>query len=164
MTTNADQALAVTDTLAQGDTCTEAANSDIPTSSCPQPLNNTFRRVSNDVFAVHFKQARDATPIIRRNTSEKLDFTDHECWLSADNQTGAAFHPETSELMSVFSTNRQGEALIVFLTTQYDYMQLNCYAGFLSDFYAKFGFRVVSEQPNWNGENEPSIVYMEYSR
>ena len=88
-------------------------------------------------------------------------------FLSEDNKSGFALvreGREDTELCSVFSTVKgRGGSIMTAATGLADAMgialTLNCYDGYLTYFYAGYGFVETSRVPNWV-EGEPDVVYM----
>ena len=88
-------------------------------------------------------------------------------FLSDDNQAGFALvreNREDTELCSVFSTVKgRGDGIMTTATGLADTMgldlTLNCFDGYLTGFYARYGFVETERFPNWI-EGEPDVVYM----
>ena len=129
-----------------------------------QSLTSLFRRVSSDAFYLAFREAHDKSLQIQRNADLKESYEDHECWLSLDGRAGASVCTKTSELCSVFSTNKSGSELMHQIVSNYDYLWLSCFTGFLLNYYKSFGFDVIRVEENWHGENQPDVAIMEYAR
>ena len=123
-----------------------------------------FHRAASADFEEALTCAQDTSDLIRENTDIKPNYEMFECWLSEDGMCGAAISTDTHELSGVFSLNGRGAALMMHITQEYDFLHLNCYPGFLVDFYASFGFEVTGQDRNWDGEDKPDIVIMQYHK
>lgn len=62
-------------------------------------------------------------------------------------------------LVALHSTDKSGRAAIK-AAIQLGAYKLDCFAGYLSDLYSKFGFEVVRREPNWT-PGGPDVVWME---
>jgi len=76
-------------------------------------------------------------------------------------ETGKSGFGITSDgtLIALHSTDKSGRAAIKAAMKLGAY-KLDCFAGYLSELYAKFGFEVVRREPNWT-PGGPDVVWME---
>lgn len=62
-------------------------------------------------------------------------------------------------LIALHSADKSGRAAIK-AAIQLGAYKLDCFAGYLSELYSKFGFEVVRREPNWT-PGGPDVVWME---
>lgn len=80
------------------------------------------------------------------------------CYMDQEAESGFMVS-ETGELTGLFSLIRgRGKALVTEALKR-GACHLDCFDGFLVDFYKRHGFMVTARQANWN-EGEPDVVYM----
>lgn len=89
------------------------------------------------------------------------EYENHMCFLSPSRHTGFAISPN-GELCSLWSKEGQGRiavATAILLGARH----LNCFDGYLVDFYSKLGFHEYKREPNWT-EGQPDVVFMKLGR
>ena len=82
--------------------------------------------------------------------------SDKELFLHEDGKNG--FILDNGDLQSVFSTNNQGKRS-VWLAIAKGAVTLDCFDGFLPDWYPHFGFEEYKREPNWT-PGEADVVFM----
>lgn len=88
-----------------------------------------------------------------------MDLEGKYLYLSNDKKSGYVLSID-GELTSVFSTVRgRGSAIITHAISK-GAKKLDCFDGYLVDFYRSFGFVEYKRVPNWT-EGEPSVIYMQ---
>lgn len=130
-----------------------------------KPLRSIFLRAAADDFSQHVLTLAQE-PRFKRNLDIKKDYSTFECWMTSDKTKGFAVSPDR-ELTNVFSMVRAtggGREVMDFVTSRYDSLHLNCYAGALERFYIRHGFHVSRREQNWAGDKYPAIVYMHWQR
>lgn len=77
------------------------------------------------------------------------------------NMAGYAIDNKTGELTGLFSTYKGFGTQLVFMAILNGATNLDCFDGFLVDFYKSFGFEETKREKNWT-EGQPDVVYMTY--
>lgn len=97
------------------------------------------------------------------NIEVRSSYEGCDCWLSEDGLCGFAV-TEEGELINVFSVaNGRGSYLMDHILSMYDSLKLNCFEGFLENFYGDAGFTVVAREENYI-TGEVNVVYMQWDR
>lgn len=112
-----------------------------------------YRRALQTAQDTHARVADATTPA---DEWEWDTFTDY--YLTADLQSGFAVR-STGELVGVFSTVKGRGDDLLSRATRYGARRLDCFDGYLVDFYKRHGFRVERREANWVA-GEPDVVYM----
>jgi len=121
-----------------------------------------FEEVLPIVFKEVVLQVVDSGELFRQNLDVKSSYDEYECFLSKDLMSGFAVHRMTCEIINVFSLVKgRGQELLAVATTQFNYMTLNCFDGFLPNVYAKAGFIETKREKNWDPRG-PDVVLMEF--
>lgn len=123
----------------------------------------TFRRIAPDLFLAWHECMRQAHPAIEAATGQHVYVPGTHYYLDSDDpaETGAqafAVRPD-GELVYVWSTKPGHGARIVEAAIEDGATHLDCFDGYLVDFYRRHGFQKVTSLPNWT-EGEPDVVYM----
>ena len=121
-----------------------------------------FKRVSIRTFLSAIELARIESELVKINTSdlnyELLEGID--LYLSDDLKSGFGIRTKNGELVNVFSTvKKRGNDLLKFAVLV-GATCLDCFDGYLVDFYKKHNFVVYKTVPNWT-QGEPSVIYMQ---
>ena len=117
--------------------------------------------VSRDTFKRLFETARRVSPIIRESTSDM----DGEPYLSRstyrlslDGRSGYVVRPD-GELVYVFSLwTGRGDGLVKCAIRD-GASHLDCFDGYLPEFYARHGFTEYRREANWT-PGGPDVVFM----
>lgn len=116
--------------------------------------------VSAEVFGHVFEGARLHT-MIAEATSEFEPSEGALYALAVDGLSGYAVRAD-GELTNVFSVERGRGDGIVTSALSSGAVYLDCFDGYLPEFYARHGFEVNARVPNWT-PGEPDVVYMSLS-
>jgi hypothetical protein len=123
------------------------------------PLVQTeFERVSADEFAHLVRDITANDEFLRNNLTDFETYESFDCWVSPDRRSGYAVTP-AFELVNVFSLCSMGSEVVNHATTRYTFLHLNCFSGYLENFYTAHGFEQYSRQMNWDPSG-PDVVYM----
>src|SRR5690554_6250518 len=122
-----------------------------------------MQSVNKLTFISFFADARAESQVIKDATSSAVEVSmatnQHDEFLLADDGTAGFIVKNGGELIAVFSTVKgQGRELIQ-IAKQCGAEYLDCFDGFLTEFYAKNGFVEVKREPNWT-PGGPDVVYM----
>jgi len=122
-----------------------------------------MQAVDKLAFIVNFATAREESAKVREATSSVAEINQatnqHDRFMLADDGTAGFIVKNGGELIAVFSTVKgQGRELIQ-IAKQCGAEYLDCFDGFLTEFYAKNGFVEVKREPNWT-PGGPDVVYM----
>ena len=114
-------------------------------------------------IASAFVQARALVPperqgYLSQTSSEEIARSGESVFLSTSGRSGFMLTPE-GEIRNLFSTEHAGAAALEQAIREGG-TRLDCFAGFLPQFYERFGFREVRREPNWT-PGGPDVVYME---
>lgn len=112
--------------------------------------------VPHSTFTRYIGIARKWSEAIRFATSETFD-PSGRYFLSADGMAGYGI--VNGELVGVHSRTHGHGADIMRSALANGAMHLDCFEGFLPEFYARFGFVETRRESNW-AENGPDVVYM----
>lgn len=118
--------------------------------------------VSREVFGLAFNLARATDARIAEATSDfdhDLPETETIFRLSLDARSGYAVR-ENGELVYVFSLERGRGNYLVTKALEDGATHLDCFDGYLVDFYGSHGFDIVKRVPNWT-PGCPDVVYMQ---
>lgn len=119
--------------------------------------------VTGNSFYLAVERAKSTKEIYRQNLSNYSvdELNKFRCFLSLDGLTGFCLKKD-GELINVFSLIRGRGKYILFNAFRENNAQaikLDCLKGYLSEFYASFGFRIYKIEKNWE-KNQPDVVYM----
>lgn len=117
--------------------------------------------VSRDTFKRFFEEARRVSPIIRESTSsmDGEPYLTHSTYrIALDGRSGYVVRPD-GELVFVFSLEPGRGRGIVERAKRDGAVYLDCFDGYLVDFYGRHGFVEVKRVANWT-PGEPDVVYM----
>lgn len=124
-----------------------------------------FQQVTARKFARVIKQACEHSERVKamlgRYTVDEYSLM--RCFLTSDGGAGFAIKSD-GDLVNVFNlTGIKGfGSILVNAAIELGAQKLDCFDGFLPEFYAGFGFREVSREKNWT-EGQPDVVYMRYA-
>lgn len=131
-------------------------------------LKYEFQQVAGERFARRVGWVRGMSDFYRNNLDHYESYDGHDCWLAKADCAGFAVSPK-KELVSVFSTQAGcGQAAMLFATARYSELHLNCFEGYLEEFYSQFGFVVAAREKNRNNvsvlvKDHPDVVIMKYA-
>lgn len=125
-----------------------------------------YHRVPRHNFAIAYHAARWESPVVRDATSPVEEVCDGRytrtlyC-LAEDWMSGFAIRPgdEGNELIGVFSLVKGRGSRLIEAALDMGAERLDCFDGFLVDFYQRHGFVETERVPNWT-EGEPDVVFM----
>lgn len=114
-------------------------------------------------IASAFVQARALVPpeqqgYLSQTSSEEIASSGYSAFLSTSGRSGFMLTPE-GEIQNLFSTEHAGAAALEQAIREGG-TRLDCFDGFLPQFYERFGFREVRRESNWT-PGGPDVVYME---
>lgn len=114
-------------------------------------------------IASAFVQARALVPperqgYLSQTSSKEITRSGYCVFLSTSGRSGFMLTPE-GEIQNLFSTEHAGAAGLEQAIREGG-TRLDCFDGFLPQFYGRFGFREVRREPNWT-PGGPDVVYME---
>ena len=131
-------------------------------------LKYEFQQVAGERFARRVGWVRGISDFYRDNLDHYDSYEGHECWLAKTDCAGFAVSPR-KELVSVFSTQAGcGYDAMLFATARYPELHLNCFEGYLEEFYGQFGFVVMARERNRDNlsvlvKTHPDVVIMKYA-
>lgn len=112
-------------------------------------------------FAQHLNGARGISPRIDAATSAidpDLEPEGTRHYLDSVNGAGFAVRKD-GELVFVHSIARGLGAALIEVAVRAGADHLDCFDGYLPEFYARHGFVETSREPNWT-DGEPDVVFM----
>jgi len=122
-------------------------------------MSNAPRPVAPHYFAHLVETAMATDARIADYLSHGVDYSDHECYATADGTAGFAISP-AGDLQSVFNYGASGRgSALVSAAIMAGAVTLDCFDGFLVAFYALHGFKIVKREANWDGVG-PDVVFM----
>ena len=109
--------------------------------------------------------ARTMNSLIADNLSEYKyeDLEGIELYLAVDNLSGFGVVTTTGELVNVFSLVKGRGPAMVKLAILMGAKCLDCFEGYLVNFYSEHGFITHKIEPNWT-EGGPSVYYMRLTK
>ena len=116
------------------------------------------------VTALEFRQALGSAQAKNTLISQMVhlyeysEYTAMKCFLSSDNQSGFCIK-SGNEIVSLFSTVKGRGKTLVCVAVDNGGSILDCFDGYLTNFYEAFGFKVYKKEKNWD-KNGPDIMYM----
>ncbi len=119
-----------------------------------------FEQVSSIVFGMELLVARANSRNVKAATTHPSDlpWTGVRYFFSAERECGYGV-TDTGELIGVFSLHRgQGDAIMADAITN-GANRLDCFDGYLVEFYSRHGFEEVGREANWT-DGAPDVVYM----
>jgi hypothetical protein len=119
-------------------------------------MDTYFSEVPHSTFSRYIGIARKWSEAIRYATSDTFD-PDGRYFLSGDGMCGYGI--VNGELVGVHSRIHGHGADIMRSAIKNGATHLDCFDGFLPEFYARFGFTETRREANWS-ENGPDVVYM----
>lgn len=126
-----------------------------------------LRQVSSTEFLAILEMKQRFVPRIKQSTTPACDIaswaslSDYKFYLTKDNQSGFAINGacDSGEFCSLFSDVKgRGKALVteaIKLGAEY----LDCFDGYLVDFYKSCGFIEINREQNWS-KGGPDVVFM----
>lgn len=119
-----------------------------------------FAEVTQRAYAEAFGTAREESALVREATSPVEDVTAQEAayYLSQDVRSGFVVR-HSGELVGVFSLERGRGNALVDAAVKAGADTLDCFDGYLPTLYARHGFVVTEQVPNWT-PGEPDVVFM----
>ena len=124
-----------------------------------------FKKVSYNVFINNLEFAQAVNDNVRKATTPVQEIerdltTDYYLAYDGFVNNGMGFAiDDTGELTSVFSINKGNGAAIMKSAIDNGAQHLDCFDGYLTTFYKKYGFLEVDRQENWTA-GQPDVVYM----
>ncbi|WJN63012.1 hypothetical protein [Streptomyces phage phiScoe25] len=117
-------------------------------------------KVSYREFAAALSSARSQSSLIADATSDPSEFpSSYAFYLSEDGLSGLGVAGDGT-LVGVFSLVKgRGEDMIWEAILHYGADRLDCFDGFLPDYYKRFGFAEYERVANWTA-GEPDVVFM----
>lgn len=91
------------------------------------------------------------------NAVNASHYEDAKCFLANDCQSG--FVIRNGDLQTVWSILKGRGDQIVTNAIRQGAITLDCFDGYLPTLYAKYGFKEIKREANWN-EGGPDVVYM----
>lgn len=101
---------------------------------------------------------RNATTPIKELLDAGCIMLESACYLTLDEHSGFMISPD-GELTSLFSRVPGRGDFLMEMAIGCGATHLDCFDGFLFDFYTKHGFTERCRKPNWI-EGGPDIIYM----
>ena len=129
-------------------------------------MNTTkYKRTTIRSFMEATSTARTMNSLIADNLSEYKyeDLEGIELYLANDNLSGFGVFTNTGELVNVFSLVKGRGPAMVKLAVLMGAKCLDCFEGYLVDFYSEHGFITYQVEPNWT-EGGPSVHYMRLTK
>lgn len=117
-----------------------------------------FRIVPELTFGFAFNQARATSDLICDSTSTFDGPSEALYFLAEDWRAGFSIRPD-GELVYVFSLDRGHGDDIMRAALANGARRLDCFDGYLVEFYARHGFEVTAREPNWT-PGGPDVVFM----
>lgn len=116
--------------------------------------------VASEIFLHALADARAASRTIADATSPTDEYPrwDTSYYLTRDRLSGYGVR-DGGELVGLFSLVRGRGSALVTQAIADGATSLDCFDGFLPEFYARHGFVEVGRDVNWD-ENGPDVVYM----
>lgn len=122
----------------------------------PSPIH---RPAFGPVFRRALAAARAERSHVAAATTAPADLPiDVDFYLSADRCSGYGI-AKGGELVAVFSTVRGRGAALAAEAADSGARRLDCFDGFLVDFYTRHGWQICGREANWT-EGGPDVVYM----
>jgi len=124
-----------------------------------------YYRISLDSFLINLKKAQLASDNVKASTTSIGEINDKDtsdadviCRISADGKSGYMVSYE-GELTSVYSLEKGRGDDIMVSAIEDGAHYLDCFDGYLVDFYKRHGFKERCRKPNWT-EGGPNVIYM----
>lgn len=117
-------------------------------------------KVHHALYIAALRQARRQSQLIAGSTSGPHEMPrSHTYYLTDDFQSGFGVALDGT-LVGLFSLIKgRGEDLVWDAVIHKGAKKLDCFDGFLPEYYKRFGFVEMERIPNWN-EGEPDVVFM----
>lgn len=124
----------------------------------------TTSSVPHDIFQQAIGAARAASATIRDATSPSGEYPRFGAtyYLTADSLSGYGVLDDGT-LVGLFSLVRGRGASLMANALDDGARTLDCFDGFLVDFYGRHGFVESHRATNWEGADEPDVVWMKLS-
>ena len=120
-------------------------------------LPQNFRQVHFSEFKAVIKKL--STIPFYKDVEVLKDYSLYTCFMSIDKKTGYCINSKTFELCNVFSTEKGLGKRLISELSKYTYLHLNCFDGYLKQFYASANFKVYKIENNWS-IGGPQVLYM----
>jgi len=119
-----------------------------------------YYKITFDSFIHGLTNAQGARERIKEATTPAHEIKDEDqsCYVSRDVLSGFMVS-ETGELTSLYSLKAGRGDDMVYQAMRRGACHLDCFDGFLVDFYKRHGFVITARQANWTA-GEPDVVYM----
>ncbi|MFE3589427.1 hypothetical protein ACFXOY_18140 [Streptomyces niveus] len=116
--------------------------------------------VHHAIYVGALRQARRLSELIAGATSRPEEMpADHSYYLTDDFQSGFGVAKDGT-LVGLFSLIKgRGEELVWDAVAHKGAKRLDCFDGFLTGYYRRFGFAETERIPNWTS-GEPDVVFM----
>ncbi|AXQ61131.1 acetyltransferase [Streptomyces phage Hank144] len=117
-------------------------------------------KVHHAIYIGALRQARRQSQLIADATSAPHEMPrSHTYYLTDDFQSGFGV-AQDGTLVGLFSLIKgRGEDLVWDAILHHGATKLDCFDGFLPDYYKRFGFVETERVPNWT-PGEPDVVFM----
>lgn len=121
-------------------------------------------QVPHDIFQHAIADARYASATIRDATSPSDEYPRFGAtyYLTRDRLSGYGI-TSSGHLIGLFSLVRGRGASLMAAALADGARTLDCFDGFLTDFYGQHGFVESHRATNWEGADEPDVVWMKLS-
>ncbi|WP_432006324.1 hypothetical protein [Streptomyces parvus] len=111
-------------------------------------------------YALALHVARQDSERIAAMTSDPSEMPDDARYYMTDDFRSGFGVAADGSLIGLFSLVKgRGEALMLDAVTHKGAAKLDCFDGFLPDYYKQFGFVETERVPNWT-PGEPDVVFM----
>lgn len=117
-------------------------------------------RTSHRIYTLALGQARKASPRIADATSKPSEMPKNaRYFVTADLRTGFGVDADGT-LIGLFSLVKGRGEVMVNAAIENGARKLDCFDGFLPEYYRRFGFVETERVANWT-PGEPDVVFME---
>lgn len=117
-----------------------------------------IQTIDHNMFEYLFNIARTESDRISQSCSLFSHTENSKYFISDDFRSGFCIRPD-GELCLVFSVAKNRGKLLIRHAIKYGANKLDCFDGYLPNFYANHGFKEIRRESNWT-PNGPDIVYM----
>ncbi|WP_394615896.1 hypothetical protein JNUCC0626_40200 [Lentzea sp. JNUCC 0626] len=118
-----------------------------------------LHEVSADTYRDALAVARDQSVRVADATSSPEEMPDNAVYYLADDLTSGFGVSSDADLIGLFSTTKGRGQHLVNEAIGLGARTLDCFDGFLPDYYESFGFAETKREPNW-APGGPDVVYM----
>ena len=120
-----------------------------------------YKQVTAKQFKISFLIAINKNIKIKEYCHVYLlrDYKKMKCYLSHDRKSGYCIKDD-SEIVCLFSLIKGRGKQLLNCAINCGGAKLDCFDGYLTDFYKSSGFKEVRREANWNSYG-PDVIYME---